>query len=562
MSYSPHPSAGTAEALIFSARPPESRQRLLSRLAPTGGLLPAPSSDLVTGGEAVPNLDAYDAYVLDGDPGTWEPDLIERLGRQVELGKVLLTLAGPGLDLASSHAQVPTAYPRTVSPPSEWMVTVVLTTSDLARRLPPEFSVIDSFQPLVPHAGDEVVFSISRGFAHHPVLTTRRHGRGRLVTCALGHSDESLASPHLGRALGRALSSAWEARQQEGRPLGLAVVGYGPYGGMGRYHGLAASTTDGLEFVAACDPSPERRKAAEKEFPGVATYAEVDEVLADEAVDVVVVATPPAVHLEVASAGLRAGKHVACEKPLCFTAAEADQLIAIAAQVGRSLTVHQNRRWDPDFLAVRRAVDTGLLGQVFCAETFVGTFEHPCRAWHSEESVSGGAVYDWGSHYLDWILLLMGGPPTRVTARGHKRVWHDVTNLDQVRVHLDWADGREAEFIHSDVAAWRRPKFYIQGTAGTLVGHYRPVTFERIEPGRGFVAEQAHFAEAPADLMLARYEPSWGVTETRLPPAPQEPFAFHANLADHLHLGEPLAVTPESARDVIAVLEAAQAGTA
>src|SRR4030095_5784698 len=130
----------------------------------------------------------------------------------------------------------------------------------------------------------------------------------------------------------------------------------------------------------------------------------------------------------------------------------------------------------------------------------------------------------------------------------------------------------EAEFLQSDIAAVRRPKFYVQGTAGTLVGTYRTVTLEAIEPGRGYVATQAHHAEAPAELMLARYESGYGISETRLPPAIEQPYAFHrhlprhlgppaalpGNLPDHLHLGEPLAVTPASVRRVIAVLEAAQ----
>lgn len=209
-------------------------------------------------------------------------------------------------------------------------------------------------------------------------------------------------------------------------------------------------------------------------------------------------------------------------------------------------------------MALRRAVDAGLLGELFNVETFVGGFEHPCRAWHSDVAVSGGAVYDWGSHHVDWILQLLGSAPARVTTFGHKRVWHDVTNLDQLRLHMSWQDGREAEFFQSDIAGVRRPKFFVQGTAGTLVGRYRPLSFDRIEPGHGLVTERPHHAEAPAELILARYESGYGLTETRLPAAPGRPFAFHRNLADHLHLGEPLAVTPESIRAVVSVLEASQ----
>ncbi|HAS12297.1 MAG TPA: hypothetical protein DCS55_17570, partial [Acidimicrobiaceae bacterium] len=98
----------------------------------------------------------------------------------------------------------------------------------------------------------------------------------------------------------------------------------------------------------------------------------LDSMLDDDAVDIVVVATPPNSHADLALACLRAGKHVAVEKPLCITTDEADLLLRTAAEGDRMLTVHQNRRWDADFRALRRAVDAGLLGEVFNVETFVG----------------------------------------------------------------------------------------------------------------------------------------------------------------------------------------------
>jgi hypothetical protein len=97
----------------------------------------------------------------------------------------------------------------------------------------------------------------------------------------------------------------------------------------------------------------------------------------------------------------------------------------------------------------------------------------------------------------------------------------------------------------------------LQGTAGTLVGRYQDVVFERIDAARGYLREEAHHAEAPAALTLARYQSGRGVAESAVVPAPERRFAFHRNLADHLHLGEPLAVTAASARTVVAVLEAA-----
>src|SRR4029453_15705071 len=100
----------------------------------------------------------------------------------------------------------------------------------------------------------------------------------------------------------------------------------------------------------------------------------------------------------------------------------------------------------------------------------------------------------------------------------------------QIRVRMTWFDGREAEFLQSDIAAVRRPKFYVQGTAGTRGGPSPPNTLEAIEPGRGYGATQAHHAGAPAELVLARYESGYGISETRRPPALDQPYAFPRNL--------------------------------
>ena len=489
--------------------------------------------------------------VVRGRPPARSAAELDDVRARVEAGGTLLVVE-PDLDEAGFWSELLGVRTADAVPAGEYFGRVSPDAGALGERIDPEFAFVGAFRPLVPVDGAvRSLVGVSIGFRDQVLVTEVRRGAGRVVVAAVPPAS----SPALTTLLQRAIAAA----PVTPRSVGIAIVGYGPFGGMGYSHGLAIAATPGLELAAVVDPSVERRKAAEADFPGLTSYASIDELVGDGDVDLAIVATPPSAHFELSRQLLQAGKHVACEKPLCLTAAQADELIAVAAAGERVLTVHQNRRWDPDFLAVRRAVDAGLLGDLFNVETFVGGFEHPCRAWHSDVEVSGGAVYDWGSHHVDWILQLFGGDaPARVTTHGHKRVWHDVTNLDQLRLHLSWEDGREAEFFQSDVAGVRRPKFYVQGTAGTLVGQYRPLTFERIEPGRGYVADAAHHAEAPADLTLARYESGYGLTSTALPVAPEQRFAFHRNLADHLLLGEPLAVTAASVRTVVAVLEASQ----
>ncbi len=500
-----------------------------------------------------------------------EPEFVEPAAAGARLagvgGVTAVLVDGPGA--AGGLAEVPSDLPvlaigcdlpgATLLPAEragEVFARVQRPEDPLTQRVDPEFAVADAFTPVQPSGDDgRTLLTVAYRFDDRPAVVAR----GRTVVSGLGHTDAALAHPALATVLRRALRANLV---RAAAPVGLGLVGYGPLGGMGFLHGTAVASTPGLALVAACDRDPDRRKAAEDDFPGLRAYATVDELAGDDEVDVAVVALPPASHAGVALQLLRAGKHVALEKPLCLSVADADTVLDEARAGGLVLTVHQSRRWDCDYRAIRAAVDDGLLGDVFNVETFVGGFEHPCRAWHSDEASSGGTAYDWGSHHVDWVLQLFGAPPATVSAVGHKRVWHDVTNVDQLRVRMLWDDGREAEFLSSDVAAVRRPKFYVQGTRGTLVGQYRPVAFERLDPALGYVREAAHHAEAPADLVVTTYSSGAGLSETRLSlPSPQ-PFAFHRNLADHLLLGDPLAVQAESARDVVAVLEAATASAA
>lgn len=429
-----------------------------------------------------------------------------------------------------------------------------------ASRLVRETAVVGVFTSIsVTDANrSTVVATTSIRFSDLPSIVECVTPDGTVIVTAI-HPDRLRSNEQIRRFLDRLIT---KERESTRRSIGLGIVGYGPFGGMGYTHGLAATETDGLRFVAVCDSNSDRQSAAVDDFPDVRTMSDTADLCSDDEVDVVVVATPPVLHAPIALQLLRAGKHVVVEKPMCLTAADADTLLAVAADVGRTITVHQSRRWDGDFLALERAVTNGLLGEVFNIETFVGGFDHPCRWWHSDEALSGGAVYDWGSHHIDWILRLYGSAPERVQATAHKRVWRDVTNSDQIDVQMRWADGREARFIQSDVAAIRKPKFFVQGTSATLAADYRPVVDHELVPGRGHVPRQWHHAEAFVDLRVARYEPGYGLVDLVLPPVARVGWPFHRALADHLLLGEAVPVPPEESREVVAVLEDAHRSAA
>ncbi|HUY60893.1 MAG TPA: ThuA domain-containing protein, partial [Candidatus Dormibacteraeota bacterium] len=314
----------------------------------------------------------------------------------------------------------------------------------------------------------EVLLETDWQYRSVPVAYVRAAGRGRIFYCGAGGRAATLWEPTLQQLFYRAIR--YTAGRETGGEVTIGLLGTGA---IAAEHAAAIAGVPGLRLGAVCDRSPERLAGARSLAPAATGYGDAAELLADDAVDLVVVSTPPNTHAELAVRALAAGKHVVVEKPLCLTVAEADHMIAAAAAAERTLTVYQSRRWDPDFLAVRGAVAEGRLGDLFHAETFVGGFGHPCGYWHSHQPVSGGVIYDWGSHYIDWLLELFPGRVVQVNAWRQKRVWHDVTNDDQVRILMTFDDGAQAEFLHSDIAAARKPKWYVLGTAGAIVAHWR-----------------------------------------------------------------------------------------
>ena len=401
---------------------------------------------------------------------------------------------------------------------------------------------------LIDKVADDVVVlrSAHVGLVQHPVMTWRSQTGTGVWT--LGTHAGSVGDRAATRALLQLVHRA--AGEQVPPPIRVGLLGYGA---IGHEHSRAVRSVEGLALTAVCDTSAARRDAAEAAAPSTATTADADALLARDDVDLIVVSTPPSTHASWALRAIRAGKHVVVEKPFAIHTEEADAVLVEAEANGRLAVVYQNRRFDPDHIAVRRTVATGVLGDVFHIETFVGGYGHPCNLWHSDEGVSGGAFYDWGSHILDQILDIVPTKIEHVTAGTHKRRWFDVTNADHSRVTIRFVDGTEAEFVHSDLAAALKPRWYILGTQGALVGQWRT---EKIVSRNdiGILVEDV-FAPADSPPLLDLYGADGSVTRLATPAA--EPYTFHRELADRLGLGLPMTVTAQQSRRVLAVMEAA-----
>ncbi len=330
--------------------------------------------------------------------------------------------------------------------------------------------------------------------------------------------------------------AARKAKRQARKPkeIRCAVIGYGGAFNMGKAHSEWINAARGLRAVAACDMDPKRAAAAKQDFPEFRTYTRAGSLLRNPDVDLCVIITPHDSHARLAVQCAQAGKHVVVEKPMCLTAAEATRMIAAARKSRVMLTVFHNRRHDGDYKAIKACIDEGRIGDVFHVEMWGGGYGRPGTWWRSDKRVSGGHFYDWGAHYMDWLLNIMA--PRKVVGvagRFHKLVWHHVTNEDHVEAWIRFDDGAVADVQFSSIACSGKPRWRILGTKGAIVDRGGG-QFELTSVVRG--------VQMRADV---RYQDSdWP--------------AYYQNLANHLLKGRELEVKPEEAARVIAIMEAAE----
>ena len=313
-----------------------------------------------------------------------------------------------------------------------------------------------------------------------------------------------------------------------------AVIGYGAAFNMGKAHTNMMQRTDGIECVAICDIDPARTEAAKEDFPGIRTYNTVEALNADDGVDLIANVLPHSLHCGPTVASLKAGKHVIVEKPMCVTIAEATEMINTAEENGVMLSVHHNRRWDADFWTLRELVDSGIIGKVFSVDMWGGGYGKPNpNWWRSVKSVSGGQFYDWGAHYLDWLLNVIEAPMVNITGFYQPNlVWDDITNEDHVQAIIRFADNTVANIQMSNIAKIGGERWKLLGSHGAIVstdGQFKVLSEVEGKPKEQMVGYHGR-------------------------PGP----SYYENIVAHLNDGTPLLVTPESARRVIAIMDLAE----
>ena len=324
------------------------------------------------------------------------------------------------------------------------------------------------------------------------------------------------------------------------------VYGLIGFGGMGKWHTEILENVPEIELAGIYDIKEEKRKLAEE--AGFHTYETEEAMLADESIDVILVATPNDTHRPIALRAMEAGKNVIVEKPATLSLKELTELEDMAGKTGQFLTVHQNRRWDEDLLTVREILKDQTMGEIFRIESRVHGSRGIPGDWRKEKAHGGGMVLDWGVHLFDQIFRLTG-------ERRLKTVYATLTNVTNQEVDdgftavLRFEGGLEVLVEVGTNNFISLPRWYVLGENGSAVVEDWDLSGKIV---KAFSEEEKEIvpvrtAAGLTKTMAPRREDTIRVEE--LPRVPGDIADFHRNVAAVLLRGEEPAVKlPEGKR--------------
>jgi scyllo-inositol 2-dehydrogenase (NADP+) len=316
----------------------------------------------------------------------------------------------------------------------------------------------------------------------------------------------------------------------------VGVIGYGGAFNMGRHH-LNEMARAGMTPRAVAEIDPARLDVAKTDFPGIETYSSVAAMLKRSDVNLLAIITPHNTHARLALQCLNAGRHVVCEKPLAITTAECDAMISAARKNKAVLSTYHNRHWDGLIMEAVKRVGGGALGDLVRVECRMGNYSAPRDWWRTSKSVSGGVMYDWGVHLLEYALQIIDSEIVEVSGFSHfgfwKTKWGKDTNEDEATAVVRFRSGCMLTLRISAIEANNKPGLIeFTGTRGAYVMEF---------PG--------------FELFTHNAKGETVITKGANPDG--EGWKLYQNIADHLTSGAKLIITPEWARRPIHILDLA-----
>jgi predicted dehydrogenase len=352
------------------------------------------------------------------------------------------------------------------------------------------------------------------------------------------------------------------------REIGVGVIGFGLGGRV--FHAPFVNAVSGLRLAAIMQRKGDE---AAKAYPATRIARSVEELLADKSIELVVVSTPNATHFALAKQALEAGKHVVIDKPFAATSEEAKQLGELARSKSLLVIPFHNRRWDGDFLTVKKLIAEQAVGRLVTFESHFDRFRPIPRenTWKEAENPANGMLFDLGPHLVDQVLALFGAPSAITASVRSDRGQTAIEDAFDITLHYPAANGKGllAHCRTSYLACDNAPRFLLHGTKGSFRKH-------GLDPQEPALVGGAKVpVQGSQQVWLQEDESAWGTLTVA--PNPDDPATlvtrqvktercdyrgFYANVRDAILGAAPLAVTPEDGFRVIRLLELARESSA
>ena len=332
-------------------------------------------------------------------------------------------------------------------------------------------------------------------------------------------------------------------------PIRTALLSYGMSGEI--FHAPLLNVDPRFSLVTVLQRNSDK---ARLRYPHVNIARQIDDVFNDESIELIIVNTPNELHCDYAIRALESGKHVIVEKPFTVTVGEAERLINLAKKKNLILTVFQNRRWDGDFMTVKKVLENQWVGKVAEFELHYDRYRNYIEAntWKEEQGPGSGILYNLGSHMLDQILNLFG-MPNEVDARvGIQRPNGRVEDFYDIRMlYPDFHAIVKSSYLVREAT----PRYILHGTEGSFIKYGIDPQEQALKDGKipgspGWGTEGKEFwGKLNTTLDGLHFE---GLIETIAGNYTE----FYNNVYSAIRDNAPLAVKPEESRDVIRLIEA------
>jgi len=328
----------------------------------------------------------------------------------------------------------------------------------------------------------------------------------------------------------------------------VGIIGFGLSGAV--FHAPFITTIEGYSLVKVVTSSNAAK--VQKQYPSVQVASTSEQVINDPEIDLVIIGTPNTSHHSLAKQALQAGKHVVVEKPFVNHLAEAEDLIKTAQENKRVLSVYQNRRWDGDFLTVKKVLEAGLLGELNTFESHFDRYRPEVgERWREQPLAGSGIWYDLGAHLIDQVLQLFGLPKTIFVEAFPQRAnsktvdyFHALLGYDKLRV-----------ILHSGTVMKKPgPRFQLHGSKGSFIKHGLDPQEDALKAGRlpGAPDWGKDREDLYAELVTEVGEVNLSGRIETLPGCYQ---VYYEGILKAITEGSPAPVTAQEAANVIKIIE-------